>query len=345
VQRFRQLEVELAEGVPAEVLDTVSDALRDEGATPAMAAENDVLALGPRAAEPPFAVPAIDAGAQAGDLFRVAFAATAERLIRTDALLRRPDGDDPEPLHQARVAVRRLRSHLRAFEPILDRAWAGDLSERLRWWGDALGDARDADVLDVQLRARADALPAADRPQIDGVLARFRARRDEAYRTVANDLRDPRYIPLLDAVVEAAERPVFAGRAFDPAYDVAPELLASSWRKLRKAVRRRSRPPQDPELHRIRIRAKRVRYVAEAVAPAFGARAERFARCVAALQTVLGEQHDAVVAYQQLREAAGAGAAAFAAGELAALAVIAADEGRQGWRAPWRAARRQRFWR
>ena len=158
-------------------------------------------------------------------------------------------------------------------------------------------------------------------------------------------MRDARYVPLLDAIVEAAERPAFAARAFDPARDVLPDVLADGWRKLRKTVRRRSRPPQDTELHRIRIGAKRMRYVAEAVTPAWGRGAERFARCVETLQAVLGDQHDAVVAYGRLREIAGAGDAAFAAGELAALALAAADEGRHTWRAAWRAARRRRFWR
>jgi CHAD domain-containing protein len=343
VHRFRQLEVELAEHAPAEVLDTVAGALRDEGATPSDA-EKEVLALGPRAAEPPFAIPEIAADVPAGDVFRAAFAAATERLIRSDAFLRRPGGDDPEPVHQARVAVRRLRSHLRSFAPILDRTWAAELAERLRWWGDALGEARDADVLGAQLRERAAALPPLDRPQIEEVLATFRARRDDAYRTVARDLRDARYVPLLDAVIEAAERPAFGPRAFEPACDVLPELIATSWRKLRKAVRRRSRPPQDPELHRIRIRAKRVRYVAEAVAPALGRDAERLAACAEDLQGVLGEQHDAVVAYQRLRESA-AGSAAFAAGELAALAAGAAEAGRHEWRPAWRAVKRQRFWR
>jgi len=343
VQRFRQLEVAPAPSAAPTILEALSRVLRDEGAEPSNP-EKAGAALGPRTAEPPLAVPAIADDAQAGDVFRVAFAAAVERLIRSDATLRR-HGDDPEPVHQARVAVRRLRSHLRAFAAILDRGWADDLSERLRWWGDALAAARDADVLAAHLSRDAASLPAGDRPQLDALLAAFRARRDDAYFRVATDLRDPRYVPLLDAIVEAAERPAFTTRAFAPATDVIPELLAANWRRLRKAVRRRSRPPADAELHRIRIRAKRVRYVAEAVVPVAGRAALRFAGCVEALQGILGDQHDAVLAYQRLREHAATDGIAFGAGELAALALTAADRGRHGWRSAWRAARRRRFWR
>ncbi len=52
----------------------------------------------------------------------------------------------------------------------------------------------------------------------------------------------------------------------------------------------------DEQLHDLRIRAKRCRYAAEAAAAATGKNAAKFAREVAALQEVLGELHDAVVA-------------------------------------------------
>jgi CHAD domain-containing protein len=103
--------------------------------------------------------------------------------------------------------------------------------------------------------------------------------------------------------------------------------------------------PLDVELHAARIRAKRVRYAAEAVAPAVSKGAKRFASAVADLQDVLGEHQDAVVAGQWLRShvptGEGATAAAFVAGELAAWEDVAAQESREAWPAAWKRARRR----
>ena len=68
-------------------------------------------------------------------------------------------GEDPEGVHQARVATRRLRSDLRTFGPVLDERWSEDLRAELRWLGAALGKVRDADVLTELLRSASTELP------------------------------------------------------------------------------------------------------------------------------------------------------------------------------------------
>jgi CHAD domain-containing protein len=104
--------------------------------------------------------------------------------------------------------------------------------------------------------------------------------------------------------------------------------------------------PTDQNLHAARIRAKRVRYAAEAVAPVFGKRARAFAEAAVAVQDVLGEHQDAVVAGAWLRDAAASGGDAFVAGELAAIESQAAARARAGWPAAWKALSRKRlrFW-
>ena len=94
-----------------------------------------------------------------------------------------------------------------------------------------------------------------------------------------------------------------------------------------------------------RIRAKRARYAAEAVAPALGKAAKRFASAVADLQDLLGEHQDAVVAGQWLREhvPAGDGGAAFVAGQLVLVEADAADRSRDEWPAAWAAAKRPKL--
>jgi CHAD domain-containing protein len=266
------------------------------------------------------------------------------QLINVDVALR--IGGDAVAVHRARVAVRRLRSDVRTFRPVLDEAWAGALRERVRWLGDALAAARDADVMLERLQRQAARLPDVDNHRKELVLQLLRGVRAAAYRQLGNALRQPRYVLVLADLLDAVRAPRFNERAAERARDAAPELLDDAWRAVRRAARARSRPAADDELHAIRIKAKRLRYAAEAVVPVFGARAARFARRVAALQNVLGEHHDATGACDHLRRNLGGGDGAFVAGELAALERDAAFAARRRWTRAWRDVERRggHFW-
>jgi CHAD domain-containing protein len=150
-----------------------------------------------------------------------------------------------------------------------------------------------------------------------------------------------RYIDLLDRLVIAAHAPATLPDAEEPASKVLPPLAAGPWRRLRSAVKQMPETPTDPELHRIRILAKRARYAAEAVAPVAGKAADQFARAAAKLQTVLGEHQDSVTAQAWLRSARISGRRAFVAGELIAMEHIAAEDARSKWPKVWQAMDRK----
>jgi CHAD domain-containing protein len=145
---------------------------------------------------------------------------------------------------------------------------------------------------------------------------------------------------VVEHLVAAARSPALTAEAAAPAREALPALVRRPWRSLKSgAIAIREGAP-DEQLHDLRIRAKRCRYAAEAAAAATGKRAAAFAKEVAALQEVLGELHDAVVAEAWLRNRAQAprihDTALFAAGELVALQRDAAERSRNGWRAAWR---------
>ena len=117
-----------------------------------------------------------------------------------------------------------------------------------------------------------------------------------------------------------------------------------------KAVSRLGNQPANEALHRVRIRAKRLRYLAEVAAPVISRPEDRrsasaTARAATALQDVLGELHDAVVSEQWLRDAASrrparAKAEALVATGVAAGQLIAAARERQraqrlAWPSAW----------
>lgn len=155
-------------------------------------------------------------------------------------------------------------------------------------------------------------------------------------------MRQPRYLELLDDLLIAAERPEAGERANERACDIGPVLLDTAWRRMRKCVRKRSRPPTDAELHRIRVKAKYVRYAAEALVPVLGRDAMSLAKAVERLQRVLGDQHDATIAASRLAEPSDGGRSELVAGELAQRERDAAEAGRFAWRTAWRTMKRRR---
>jgi CHAD domain-containing protein len=291
-------------------------------------------------------VPDVDEDATVAEAVRRAVARSVVRLLQHDAGVRL--GEDAEDVHQARVATRRLRSDLRTLGDVLEPSWAPPLRAELRWLGDMLGAVRDAEVLRDRLRSRLARIAPRDRPAAERLVQILDGRRDEARRLLLASMSEPRYANLLDALTEAARAPgILDELASAPAATALRPALAVPWKDLEGAIDRVVEEASDESLHAARIRAKRVRYAAEAVAPVFGKGARRFARAANALQDVLGEHQDAVLAAAWLREAAEATpAAAFVAGELAAPEAEAVRAARAAWPKAWKtlSRKRLRFW-
>lgn len=341
VERFREIEVEVTPQTSSETLDAILAELRSAGAVPTEAITKYARALGTRAWLPPeVVVGEIGQLATAGQLVRHAIAASVDRYLRQEPGVR--VGEDPEAVHQTRVATRRLRSDLQTFAPLLEDEWGRDIGEKLRWLGGLLGEARDADVLHARLKKRAEALPEDDRPAGRKLAAELTSDQGQARAKLLAGLAEDRYLGVVQTLVEASRSPQLLPDSHQPADSVGPSLLAKPWRKLRREVKALDNPPADDALHEVRIRAKRVRYAAEALAPVLGRRAARFAGAAAELQEILGEHHDAIVTGRLLRErSAGAPAeVAFAAGELAGLEAAAADRARSEWTGAWKRLRK-----
>ncbi len=337
VDRFRELEVELVDGAPSSLLDDLKTSLQRAGAGPVDPTPKNIRALGPAALAPSeLDVGSPNAHSSAAEVIRWSLAASVEMLLRCDAPLRM--AMDAETVHKARVATRKLRSDLRTFMPLLREEWARELRAKLKWLAGEFGTVRDADVLLGRLRQRAAQLPEPDARIAESVIAIFARQCAAARRALAKMVREQRYVELLNELVDAAADPRLERLASEQAVDALPALVEKPWRKLCKAVEELGDAPADASLHRVRIKAKRCRYAAEAVVPIGGKSVTRFARRVQRLQKVLGELHDAVVAEKRLHEIAGDREKVFAAGALAAMESIAAQKARSSWRKAWRKA-------
>ena len=270
-------------------------------------------------------------------------AALAALLARETAVLVRlaplaASGTGTEPVHQMRVALRRLRSALTLFRRAIDDAALQALRPELKQLAQLLGPARDWDVFAAGTGAAvATALPE-DRA-IVRLLAAATRRRAESYAALAAHLHGPAFRGLcLRLAWLAAQRPW--ERPDDPA-QARPlaEFAARELARRRARVRARGADlttlPADA-LHALRIEVKRLRYACEFFAPLFPARAvRRLIRRTSAVQERLGHINDGTVA-AGLLAALGGPARGYAAGVVTGF--VAAERQRA-------AARADRAWR
>jgi CHAD domain-containing protein len=339
--RFREVEVELRDPSAERLLEPILARLRGAGAADEDQASKLVRALGARATAAPEVDPLpLTAASSAGELVRHVIATAVEGLMRHDPGVRL--GDDPEDVHRARVATRRLRSQLRTFRSMLDPVWANSLREDLRWLGAGLGSVRDKQVMAQRLRGRTTTLAEEDAAVVTELSSELEGESEEARGRLVLDMRSDRYIDLIERLVDASRAPALTADAQQPAAVVMPSLGRRDWTRLRKGIARLPEPAANADLHRIRILAKRVRYAAEAAAPIVGKVASRFADAAAGLQDVLGDHQDSVTAQAWLR-GAGNGARAFVAGELCAAERDAAAHDRVQWFKVWKKVDRKRL--
>ncbi|MGW0661585.1 CHAD domain-containing protein [Streptodolium elevatio] len=351
---WAELEVELengAEGAAAKsLLDAVEKQLASDGWQRSASASKTarVFADGHHTR----ATPRPPRAGSAGQVVHDRLVEQVRVLVATDPGVRL---DEEEAVHDMRVAARRLRSLLRSYQRLFDRAVTDPVADELRWLGRVLGDARDHEVLAARLTGRADDLRLADATgataaDLADTGARIHATELRSYglaRAAAlAELDKRRYYRLLDNLAAMAADPPLRARAD---HDARPELRRTLRREQRRLADRvaaaRSAPvgPEgDAALHAARKAAKRARYAGE-TAQAFAPAAKRFAKRTKDVQRLLGEHQDAVVARSAVRrmavEARAAGADSFAYGLLYAAEDRAAADSAARLPKAWKRAK------
>jgi inorganic triphosphatase YgiF len=234
-----------------------------------------------------------------------AFASIVEACLRhfrlNEPLVARRDAAG---LHQARVALRRLRSAISLFRGVVADDRLERLRAGLRGLAATLGEARNLDVLLDRLGAAADA----------ETVAKLRGERDAAYvrATEALDSAEARLL-MLDLLEWAG----FGAWRTRPAAKVAPllrmpahDFAAETLDRYRRRVKKRGRAlaALDPEArHQVRIEAKKLRYAAEFFTSLFGdkkakRRTKAFLSALEELQSSLGALNDIATANEMAHE-------------------------------------------
>jgi CHAD domain-containing protein len=207
-----------------------------------------------------------------------------------------------DPIHDTRVAIRRLRSTLRVFRKMLDRNLVGDTDAELKWFAGLLGDVRDCDVQRRRFRAALAELPVdlVLGPVAGRITSELQAERVRARREVTEVMTASRYLELLTLLQRWRNDPPIA----------PPPTLAALTKRARRAERKADgrlaeavEAGDDALLHRARKAAKRARYAAELRAP-LDKPAKKKVKRYKRIQRVLGDHQDGVVASGTLRRLA-----------------------------------------
>jgi CHAD domain-containing protein len=287
--------------------------------------------------------------ASAGEVVRAYLRIQAGALSSLEPMVR---ADQPDAVHQMRVATRRLRAALRSFGKVIPRSRSVKAAAELKWLGGMLGPVRDGEVLPEHLHASLRSVPVEllIGPVQARVQGHFSRQRAAAYTELIEALDSPRYAALLAELERlTTERPL-GPQAGDPAREVLPAAVQRAYRQAKKRMRRArytpSGPARDAALHRARKSARRARYAAEAARPATGQPARRFSRQMKKVQSVLGDHQDSVIARQTARDlgigAHLAGENAFSYGLLYELQSHQAAELQADARHVWKKASRSR---
>ena len=237
---------------------------------------------------------------QVTPLLASAATVAAARIVRDrlDAAMlaaeRLADVSDADALHDFRVALRRLRSALRAYRPWLGRAASRKVRSALRDLGRATNAGRDAEVQADWLSAEQRELPDHARAGAARLAARLRKRRVPRASELRAALQSP-----ADKILKRLEFQEDARSPFSAVYEALLGEHAATAAARLAAV---TRADQVEEAHEARIAVKRLRYLLEPLVDELP-QAVPLLETVKELQDLLGELHDAHVLDETLADA------------------------------------------
>ncbi len=217
-------------------------------------------------------------GETVADAARKAIASGVESLLRHQVAA---ESGEAEPLHQLRVATRRLRATIELFSSVIYASQLKIFRRDLPWIGSLAGGARECDVTAALIAARATKID----PGLKDAIAPMIAALEEGRRSEQTRLHElftsKRYRNLLAKLAHPAIKKVGADRRLGI---VAAQLVRPASRGAALVF------------HKLRVRLKRLRYELEMIAPLGAKRHRKTLRRLEKLQELLGSYHDITVA-------------------------------------------------
>ena len=218
-------------------------------------------------------------------------------------------GDSPKPIHDLRVATRRLQQVLDLIFPSPRPREIRKLRQRLKRCRSSLSEVRNCDVLlervDAALARKRTAHREAKKAIREYHLRRRPAIFEKALRKLARANLSEFYVRMKECLL-GDEGPFAAGESFnhrsgaqtpsaEQFYSQIAENLKARWEALEGQMARSRRKPEAAVLHRVRIAAKRLRYLVEVIHAFDVPGSPEVLIWLRNLQKHLGHWHDLVV--------------------------------------------------
>jgi triphosphatase len=315
-----------------------------------LAAEAIALARGIDPAARQVGAPAVPSGTSLRDAVALVLSHLTDVILAGASPA--PNGHSPEPVHQMRVAVRRLRSALSIFRRAVESPALEAVKPGLKQLASVLGAARDWDVfLAGTAHAVSDALPG-DR-RIGAMLEAGERRRVAAYAALGRYLTGGEFHALEVALVQlAALRPWEAEASEEQVARLGEAAGHFASHQFERRLEHILAPGPDisnlpvEELHTIRKQGKRLRYAAEFFSPLYGKRsARRFIGRLSTLQEALGHLNDTAAAGDLMASLGQTADRQFAAGAVQGFVAARQGDTRRDIGEAWSKFRRQEpFW-
>jgi CHAD domain-containing protein len=279
---WREIEVELgptARALPRRLIERFTEA----GATPSRH-PSKLARISPTSPSAPAG------GTAAGGPVSNYVTKQIDNIFDGDLGLRR--GNDP--IHDTRVAIRRLRSTLRVFAKLLDRSVTGHVDDELKWFAGLLGEVRDCQVQRRRFQEGLAPLPPelVLGPVANRINTDLQSQQLKARALVTEAMGSQRYLSLLATLQRWRTDPPIVG---SPTHKDVDKRARRAGRKADQRLAEAVEAGDDSLLHRARKSAKRARYAAELRVPV-DSDAKKTVKHYKRIQTVLGDHQDGVVA-------------------------------------------------
>ncbi|MFZ0041051.1 MAG: CHAD domain-containing protein [Solirubrobacteraceae bacterium] len=217
-------------------------------------------------------------------------------------------GEDPEHLHQLRIAVRRSRTVQRQLKGAFPSLQLPGFRSEFRWLQRATGEARDLDVYVLEFESLRQLVPLPLRPDLDPLVPVLAHWRLAARAESARSLGSRRFIELvadwdqlLESLVECPldDRPI----AKQPIGPVVGKRIQKVYERVRTMGAMIDENSAAEDFHELRKKGKELRYLLEL----FGTRlfdeqvTSPLVKTLKGLQDVLGRHQDREVQIAMLR--------------------------------------------
>lgn len=179
---------------------------------------------------------------------------------------------DTEFLHDYRIQLRKIRSVLSLFKGVYDEAQTADLKARFSALAAPTGRLRDLDVYLLEREEYSGLLPESLRDGLDELFDIFAGQRAAEHEKLSGHLRSTEYkreITRLAKLFKRAKELKPGQHAELAAHDYACDRIWQHYRKVRKAAMAIDAATPDAEIHELRIRCKKLRYLIEFFSPVF----------------------------------------------------------------------------